>query len=321
MFHLALFISLFYVGRGMDCGGNHVSNTIYVDQQGKGNFKTIQAAIDSIKNQNDKWIVINISFGTYKEKVHIPIEKPCIVLKGAGRGRKATTITYDDSAEHDGTSMSASFISSPPNVIVTGIQFENTFGTNSPAVAANFYGDKSAIFDSSFIGYQDTLLVSSGRSYFKNCYIQGEVDFICGSGQSYFENCVMNATQGQNKPPGFVTAQKRDTPNGKEGFVFKGCSVIGNGQVNLGRPWGSYSRVIFLDSYFASVVIPKGWDSWNQQSHVKDITFAEINCKGPGADTKNRVDWIKKPEDIKISEYTYSPFINSDGWLNNLPSV
>lgn len=53
----------------------------------------------------------------------------------------------------------------------------------------------------------------------------------------------------------------------------------------------------------------------------KDITFAEINCKGPGADTKNRVNWMKKAEDINKSEYTYSSFINSDGWLNNLPSV
>lgn len=66
MFHLALFISFLNLGRSMDCGGNQVSNTIYVNQQGKGNFQTIQAAIDSIKNQNDKWIVINISSGIYK---------------------------------------------------------------------------------------------------------------------------------------------------------------------------------------------------------------------------------------------------------------
>ncbi|CAL5199774.1 unnamed protein product [Lathyrus oleraceus] len=321
MFHLALFISFLNLGRSMDCGGNQVSNTIYVNQQGKGNFQTIQAAIDSIKNQNDKWIVINISSGIYKEKVHIPQGKPCIVLKGVGRGSRGTTIRYDDSSHHVGTSMSATLISSPPNVLVTNIKFENTFGPNGPAVAANFYGDKSAIFDSSFIGYQDTLLLSSGRSYFKNCYIQGEVDFICGSGQSYFENCVMNATQAQNKPPGFVTAQMRNSPEGKEGFVFKGGSIVGNGQVNLGRPWGFYSRVIYWDTYFSSVVMPKGWDPWDKESHVKDITFAEINCKGPGADTKNRVNWMKKAEDINKSEYTYSSFINSDGWLNNLPSV
>lgn len=56
-----------------------------------------------------------------------------------------------------------------------------------PALAAAFYGDKSAIFRCGFLGYQDTLFAAVGRHYFKNCYIQGEVDFIFGYGQSYFE--------------------------------------------------------------------------------------------------------------------------------------
>ncbi|KAE9617180.1 putative pectinesterase [Lupinus albus] len=37
------------------------------------------------------------------------------------------------------------------------------------------------------MGFQDTLLDSDGRHYFKNCYIQGEVYFIFGRGQSYYE--------------------------------------------------------------------------------------------------------------------------------------
>lgn len=57
------------------------------------------------------------------------------------------------------------------------------------ALSAAFYGDKSAIFNSSFMSYQDTLFAAKGRHYFKDmlCYIQGDVDFIFGSGQSYFE--------------------------------------------------------------------------------------------------------------------------------------
>jgi len=55
------------------------------------------------------------------------------------------------------------------------------------ALSAAFYGDKSAIFNCSFMSYQDTLFAARGRHYFKDCYIQGDVDFIFGSGQSYFE--------------------------------------------------------------------------------------------------------------------------------------
>lgn len=66
MLYLVLFISCFYLGRAIDCGGNWIANTIIVDQHKKGSFVTIQAAIDSINNQNKNWVMINISPGIYK---------------------------------------------------------------------------------------------------------------------------------------------------------------------------------------------------------------------------------------------------------------
>jgi pectinesterase len=66
IFHLILSIGYcFSLGRAIDCGGNHVANTIVVDQQGKGAFNMIQPAIDSIKNNNDQWIKIQINPGRY----------------------------------------------------------------------------------------------------------------------------------------------------------------------------------------------------------------------------------------------------------------
>ncbi|XP_024640810.1 putative pectinesterase 10 [Medicago truncatula] len=304
----------------IDCGGNQVANTIIVDQQGKGAFQTIQAAIDSIKSQNNQWIMININPGIYKEKVLIPDRKSCIILKGSGSNN--TIITYDDSSHKVGTSMSATFHSSPPNVILNGITFKNTYGSDGPAVAASIYGDKSAIFECSFIGYQDTLLSSKGRQYFKNCYIQGEDDFIFGEGQSYFENCVMNATQAESKPSGFVTSQRRESPNDPNGFVFRGGYVVGNGTVSLGRPWGPYSRVIFWGTYFTSVVTPQGWDAPGlDEGQEQNLTYAEVNCTGPGANIEKRVKWEKKPDSLNLNEYTLSSFINNDGWLANVPSI
>ena len=68
---------------------------------------------------------------------------------------------------------------------------QNTFGNKGPAVAATINGDKSAVFNCGFLGYQDTLSDAMGRHYFKNCYIQGEVDFIFGQAQSYFEVIII----------------------------------------------------------------------------------------------------------------------------------
>jgi pectin methylesterase-like acyl-CoA thioesterase len=67
------------------------------------------------------------------------------------------------------------------------LQLQNTFGHSERAIAATINGDKTAIFNCGFLGYQDTLFDGSGRHYYKNCYIQGEVDFIFGFAQSYYE--------------------------------------------------------------------------------------------------------------------------------------
>ncbi|XP_057421003.1 putative pectinesterase 52 [Lotus japonicus] len=187
------------------------------------------------------------------------------------------------------------------------------------AVAAVVAGDKSFFFQCSFLGYQDTLIAAMGRHYYKDCYIQGEVDFIAGAGQSYFEDCKINVTHGQGYVPGFITAQSRASPNDPNGFVFEGGSVDGTGKVNLGRAWGPCSRVIFHKTYLSSVVTRKGWSFWNFPGQVDKITYAEVDCTGPGANSPLRVTWEKNITASELQEYSKSSFIDEDGWLANIP--
>ena len=42
------------------------ATSILVDQSGKGHFKTVQEAIDSIPSNNNKWTIIHLNPGTYK---------------------------------------------------------------------------------------------------------------------------------------------------------------------------------------------------------------------------------------------------------------
>lgn len=64
---------------------------------------------------------------------------------------------------------------------------EMAAGDVKRALAARIYGDKSSFYECGFMGFQDTLWDVSGRHYFKNCYIEGGVDFIWGNGQSIYE--------------------------------------------------------------------------------------------------------------------------------------
>ncbi|XP_020223091.1 putative pectinesterase 10 [Cajanus cajan] len=320
-FFLIFFISYFFcLGKAIDCGGKSVSYTIYVDQSGKVGFRTIQAAIDSIKWNNNQWVKIHIKAGLYMEKVQIPAEKPCIILEG--EGNQYTIISFYG---HDTTNNSATFTSSASNVFLTKIAFKNSYNTGSkgqkifPAAAALIQGDKSYIYGCKFIGYQDTLFDALGRHYYKDCDIQGEVDFIFGFAQSYFENCSLYVI-GRNAA-GYVTAQGRDSPNSPSGFVFEGGNLMGNGKVNLGRAWRAYSRVIFHKTYFSSVVTPQGWNNFGRVGQEDNFTYAEVDCKGPGADTSKRVPWIKKLNPSQLEEFSLTSFINKDNWIDNLPNI
>ncbi|CAL0320937.1 unnamed protein product [Lupinus luteus] len=181
-----------------------------------------------------------------------------------------------------------------------------------PALAARIYGDKYAVLDCKFVGYQYTLWDIEGRHYYKDCTIEGVVDFIFGYGQSYFENCILNATSS-----GYVTAHGRNEKKESSGFVFKGGRVIRNGKTMLGRAYGPFSRVIFYETYLSSGVAPQGWSAGKSKAS-SGTNFIEAGCKGPDADTSRRVPWSKKLDSSKLEKYTRQYFIDRDGWLSRI---
>ncbi|URD84033.1 pectinesterase, partial [Musa troglodytarum] len=134
------------------------------------------------------------------------------------------------------------------------------------ALAAAISGDKSSFYNCSFIGFQDTLFDRKGRHYFKDCYIEGVMDFIFGNGQSIYEGCTISLIRSAMKP-GFMTAQGRGSPKDPGGFVFKSCNVTGFQETYLGRAWGAYSRVIFYRTFMSGIIIPQGWYAWNAIGH------------------------------------------------------
>ncbi|XP_047321116.1 probable pectinesterase 29 [Impatiens glandulifera] len=243
--------------------------TIVVDQSGRGNFKTIQSAIDSLPARNNTdWVCIQVKAGKYNEQVHIPPSKQFIYLKG--EGKKKTIVVSSGSLN---IATSPTFNSEADNILVRGMSFWNSYNNPfkdgksiSPAVAARIIGDKAAFYRCGFYGFQDTLWDVQGRHYFKQCSIQGAVDFIFGAGQSLYEKCTISViTRGLKGMAGYITAQGRTSAKDTNGFVFKDCNVVGNGLVYLGRPWRDYARVIFYNTSLPSIVVPEGWHNWNTQ--------------------------------------------------------
>ncbi|KAK4558259.1 hypothetical protein RGQ29_007845 [Quercus rubra] len=303
-----------------------VALTSTVDIAGKGNFTTIQSAVDSIPSGNTKWIRIQIFAGVYREKVTITYDKTCIFLDGAGS--RETFIEWDG---HESTNTSATFTSYAENLVVKGIGFKNTYNLGPkqkdlvPALAAEILGDKAAFYNCSFFGVQDTLWDVGGRHYFHQCYIQGGADFIFGSGQSFYEQSVLYyslETYGHGTYTGYITAQGRDSADDPSGFVFKDCIILGRGKAYLGRAWKAFSRVIIANSKLSDIVVPVGWDAWQFVGHEDQLTYAEVNNSGPGADASKRVPWQKKLSTGELNQFlSVDRFINQEGWITKLPTV
>ncbi|GLT42656.1 hypothetical protein SLA2020_166450 [Shorea laevis] len=299
--------------------------TITVDQYGGGNFKTIQSAINFIPQNNIKWIRILIFSGNFLGKVTIPPNKPCIYLQGAGRDK--TSIEWND---HSRTDISATFTSYPENIIAKDITFMNTY--NIPrkntevdqAVAARIYGDKSAFYNCGFIGVQDTLWDATGRHYYNGCYIEGAVDFIWGDAQSIYESCEISLNVGKYAPElpyGCITAQGRNSSDDPSAFVFKQCTFDGFGETLLGRAYGLYSRVIIYDSYLSNIIQPQGWDAWHGKNHIDKLMYVEAENRGPGANTINRVSWLKKLSRSDLRRLIDIYYNNEEEWIAKLPNV
>lgn len=123
----------------------------------------------------------------------IPPLKSYVTIEGAGADN--TIVQWGDTAHTQplGTYGSATFAVNSPFFIAKNITFKNTAPVPPPgavgkqAVAFRISADTAVFVGCKFLGAQDTLYDQFGRHYYKDCYIEGSVDFIFGNGLSLFE--------------------------------------------------------------------------------------------------------------------------------------
>jgi len=282
----------------------HFKSQIIVAQDGSGQFKTIQAAVDSARPNT----FIDIKPGTYAERVRVPKDKPAITLRGAGEDASRTIITIKRSAKdidtttgkEVGTSESYTVLVQGDDFVASNLTFENTAGEGAgQAVALRTTGDRMSFRNCRFLGNQDTLYVHEGRDYFSNCYIEGRVDFIFGRATAFFENCQIHSKNG-----GYVTASA-SPPEQKFGLVFLHCKLTGDGaKAYLGRPWKPGAATAFIECELGDHILPEGWKVWNQTDNHKSARYVEYKNTSPGAKPESRVEWAKQLTDDEAKEYS-----------------
>lgn len=297
---------------------------ITVDIGGDGDYVSVQAAVDAVPDNNIVNVIIHIHPGIYIEKVVVPATKPYIAFEGAGR--EVTVIEWHDRACDPGpngdqlrTYRTASVTVLADHFSARNISFKNTAPAPLPgmqgwqAAAFRISGDKAFFSGCGFYGHQDTLCDDAGRHYFKDCYIEGSIDFIFGNGRSMYKGCEIHSIA---KRFGSIAAQDRRSRDEKTGFAFVNCKVTGNGPLYVGRAMGQYSRIVYSYTYFDDIVAHGGWDDWDHNSGKnKTAFFGMYKCWGPGAAAVKGASWARELDFDTAHPFLAKSFVNGRHWI------
>ncbi|EHQ26732.1 pectinesterase family protein [Mucilaginibacter paludis] len=314
---ISLFTLLLFVFARLTAQGPVYPKELTVAPDGSGNYKTIQEAVNSVRDFGQR-VIIHIKKGIYHEKLVIPAWKTQISL--VGEDKVNTVITNNDYSGKPNPGGKDAFgkpeftTYTSYTVLVQGDDFtaenltiENTAGRVGQAVALDVEADRCKFINCRFLGNQDTLYLSNenSRQYYQNCYIEGTTDFIFGEATCVFQSCTIKSLT-----PSFATAAST-TARQKYGFVFFDCKLIADTSVHrayLGRPWRSYAKTVYIRTEIGGHIAPEGWNPWKGDAMFPDkfktAYYAEYKNTGPGADTKKRVEWAHRLTDREAKEYT-----------------
>jgi pectinesterase len=290
---------------------------IVVAQDGSGNFRTVQDAINRVPNNQEEETVIYIKPGVYKEKLVLPFTKTHITL--TADGNKSVIITYDDFASKKdaagkdiGTSGSSSFYIYGAFFKAENLTFQNSSGPVGQAVAVWVGGDKAVFYNCRFLGFQDTLYTHSSITgqYYKDCYIEGTTDFIFGAATAWFEHCEIYCKSGGR----YITAAS--TPDSvKYGYIFNKCTITGDSPDDsyyLGRPWRPYAKTVFINCYLSAAIKAEGWAVWHNKDDLKTTYYAEYKNNGKGFVPAGRVSWSYQLTNNEVKQYQIKNVLK--GW-------
>ena len=279
-----------------------------VSTDGTGDFQTVQEAINAVPDFRKNETRIFIKKGTYKEKLVLAGSKTNVVFIGEDRDK--TILTYDDFAqkknrfgEEVGTTGSTSFFVFGDGFRAENITFENSSGPVGQAVAVRIDGDMVVFINCRFSGFQDTLYPhgEKSRQYYRDCVIEGTVDFIFGWSTAVFDRCTIVC-----KDHGYITAPSTNEGTAF-GFVFLDCKITGDvpeASFYLGRPWRPFGKSAFLRCELGGMIKSEGWHNWGKPDAEKTAFFAEYKNTGAGASAEKRVRWSHQLTDTEAAAYT-----------------
>jgi pectinesterase len=299
------------------------ADRLIVSSDGKGDFNTVQGAVDFVPDHSNKRITIIVRKGVYQEIVYFRNKDNLSLI---GEDREQTVVRYANNEvfnphpvnirtnELPGTfpSRRAAFAADNSN----DIQIANlTLQTTAPGQAEGLLmnGRRNILSNVHVIGFGDALQVN-GPTYIVDSLIDGAGDTILGRGPAFFERCTLRSRS--------VFMWIRNT-SASHGNVFKECSFIGTAEpTTLARsPKNGASSYPFAEAVLLnctlSEILPEGWSAADEGGKVHFWEFNSLNPDGSPIDTSKRAGFSRQLDREKdarlISDYSNPAFVLG-GW-------
>ena len=307
---------------------------ITVALDGTGDFGSLQAAIGSIPAGNTQPRTITVKPGTYREVVNVWTDRPNLTIQGATANPADVVITYDTPSNGAkffggtwGAVGSATMTISATDTTVRNLTVENAYDEaangNSQALAVRSVADRVVFDGTRFLGNQDTYLAdtagrdATARTYLKDCYIEGDVDFLYGRGTAVFDGCTIHSVdRGSDTNNGYIVAPSTKNSN-PYGFLITNSTLTSDaapGTVSLGRPWfassdpDAHPMAVIRDSVLGNHIAVQGWADMGGHAWTEG-RFAEYRNTGPGAFIN---EFHPQLSDADAARFTKEAFLG--GW-------
>ncbi|MCD7778809.1 MAG: pectinesterase family protein [Clostridiales bacterium] len=142
------------------------------------------------------------------------------------------------------------------------------------------YGNYCEYKNCNILSSQDTLGINGtlyNYTYFKDCVIGGNCDYICGAGTMLFDNCTLQwKTEGASSL-GYITAPKVNP------YIFRNCTITQDGSNYVadstgfyGRPWDAAAYAIYYQCETNDLIRYDGWYDMSSNS-ADNAYFYEYN--------------------------------------------
>lgn len=302
-----------------------VRNKLRVASDGRGDFLTVQEAINALPASGGE---IAVAPGTYREV--LTIRKPHVHLHGIDTDPAKAVLVFNHGPANGGTFASATVFVEADDVTIDHLTIQNDLGQGKgQAVALAALGDRGTFHHLRILGAQDTLYATAklcygdygpcipARQYFGKSYISGAVDFIFGDSKAVFDRCELHGIAGGNV---MYTAQSKHYPEEESGYIVTQSKLTADaaaGTIALGRAWRPYSTVVFLNTEMDAPIVPAGWVEWMRfgQSTLETAYYAEYQSTGRGSSPKTREPRSHQLTEAEAQQWDPKKFLSgADGW-------